>query len=939
MSHFKKSVLALSVTTALSSVSVSALAQDAAQSAEQETEVIQVTGIRGALQRAQAIKMDETSIVQAISAEDIGKLPDTSVAESLARLPGLAGERRNGRTSGLSVRGFNENYVAASLNGRELLGMGDNRGVEFDLYPSEIVSNILVYKTSEAGLLAQGIGGTIDLQTIKPLSAESTFTINGNIERNAEDAGNPDYDNEGHRLSLNFVDKFADDKLGLALTIASMESPRQEKQFRAWGDGNWAQDANGNFILGGHDSFTRSAELKRDSVAAVVQYAPNDDLMIQLDALYIDFEENDARRGLEEGLAWGGPTTTVAVDNGFVTEGYTDGFFSVIRNDLRSQESELTTIALNLEYSINDTWTGILDYSTGEVDKTITDIESYSGTGRAGVDGRPLPARSWTMNGGLPTFGPHPDAAAFPAVNLTDPSIISLAGPQPWGASLAPVPFLQGNPNFGPETGQDGFVNQPIFDEELDTLRLELEGYIEWGVFTQLNVGVNYSDRTKSKVNGGAYLTAPVWPNADPIPNVLGVADLSWLGLEGVLAYDSLALYNSGYYRSTDAADLETGRLADTYTVNEEILTVFAKLEIDTEIGDVFVKGNIGLQFVDTDQQASGFSTTIDQSLFVNAVPINDGADYSDFLPSVNLAFEVNENEFVRLGASKILSRPRMDDMRPNNDAKFNFAAGSQFLWSGSTGNARLNPLEANQFDISYENYFSPDGYFAISWFYKDLTNWHGDGRTLTNFSDLYIEGYHGLRDADGNLVPLTEPEQFLGEVSFKEDNGEGSVAGWEFQTSIAFGEFVDVLDGFGMFASATFLDGDLTFQNADGSSSTGPIPGLSEETYSLTLYYEKAGWELRVAGTKRDDFATETRGLSLALAPAQGAGSTLIDAQIGYDFSESDIDWLQGLRVTLQGQNLTDEDDVTFANGDPRQIVTFSTFGANYLLGFNYSF
>ncbi|MEM0911880.1 MAG: TonB-dependent receptor plug domain-containing protein, partial [Pseudomonadota bacterium] len=209
MSQFKKSVLALSVTTAISGVSAGALAQAADQNAEQETEVIQVTGIRGALQRAQAIKMDETSIVQAISAEDIGKLPDTSVAESLARLPGLAGERRNGRTSGLSVRGFNENYVAASLNGRELLGMGDNRGVEFDLYPTEIVSNILVYKTAEAGLLAQGIGGTIDLQTVKPLSADSTFTINGNIERNAEDSGNPDFDNEGHRLSLNFVDQFA----------------------------------------------------------------------------------------------------------------------------------------------------------------------------------------------------------------------------------------------------------------------------------------------------------------------------------------------------------------------------------------------------------------------------------------------------------------------------------------------------------------------------------------------------------------------------------------------------------------------------------------------------------------------------------------------------------------------------------------------------------
>ena len=508
-------------------------------------------------------------------------------------------------------------------------------------------------------------------------------------------------------------------------------------------------------------------------------------------------------------------------------------------------------------------------------------------------------------------------------------------GTLPSRSSLAPVPAFQGDPNFAPNTAQDGFVNQPIFDEELDTIRLELEGFVEWGGFTQFNVGINYSDREKTKINGGAYLTSPAWPGTDPIPNVLGVADLSWLGLGGVLAYDSLGLYNSGYYTETDAANLETGRLADTYTINEEILTIFAKLTIDTEIGTVPVRGNIGLQFVDSSQEASGFSTTINEDLFVEAVPITDGDDYTDILPSMNLAFEVADDQLLRLGASKIQSRPRMDEMKPNNNASFNFAAGSQFLWSGSAGNARLKPLEATQLDLSYENYYSSEGYFAISYFYKNLTNWHGDGSTLTDFSDLYIPGYHGIADGSGGLIPLTTPEQFLGEISFKEDGAQGSVDGWEIQGTVAFGEFSESLEGFGLFAAATFLDGELEFQ--DGGK--GFVPGLSEESYSMTVYYENAGWEFRVSGTKRSDFATETRGLSLALAETRAAAYTLVDAQIGYDFSESGIEGLDGLRVTFQVQNLTDEDDVTFANGDPRQIVTFSTFGANYLLGFNYSF
>ena len=216
MKHFKPNLIKTAlIAGGVAFGSAPALAQQSDTDAVDETavEVIEVSGIRGSLQRAQAIKMDNTSIVEALSAEDIGKLPDTSIAESLARLPGLAGERRNGRTSGLSVRGFNENYVGTTLNGRELLGMGDNRGVEFDLYPTEIVSNILVYKTPEAGLMTQGIGGTIDIQTVSPLTAKETFAINGSFEMNGEDSGNPDFDNNGHRISFNYVDQFADDTL------------------------------------------------------------------------------------------------------------------------------------------------------------------------------------------------------------------------------------------------------------------------------------------------------------------------------------------------------------------------------------------------------------------------------------------------------------------------------------------------------------------------------------------------------------------------------------------------------------------------------------------------------------------------------------------------------------------------------------------------------
>lgn len=941
--HIKAAMLASGFAIGLTP-SIS-LAQEAA-AADEDTEVIQVTGIRGSLMRAQALKMDNTSIVEAISAEDIGKLPDTSVAESLARLPGLAGERRNGRTSGLSVRGFNENYIGTSLNGRELLGMGDNRGVEFDLYPSEIVSNILVYKTPEAGMVTQGIGGTVDLQTISPLGEERTITLNGSFEQNQTDSGNPDFDNDGHRLSFNYVDSFADDTLGLALVVASLESPRQENQFRGWGYAtvnqdsdrratDTAQSSTGDVVLGGHDSFTRSALLERTSYAAVVEWAPADNLKVQLDALLIDFEENDVRRGLEEGGAeWGTPAYNITgVDNGLVTSGFYDGFHSVVRNDARKQDAKLTTIGINVEYQINDDWTLELDYSTGDVEKDITDIESYSGVGRAGIDGRPITARSWEMTSTGVMYSDHPTIAP---VDLTDPNLIRLAGPQAWGGALAPVTAFQGNPDFGPATAQDGFVNQSVFDESLDSLRIQVNGAIEFSIFSEFEAGLVYSDRTKEKINSGAFLTAPTWPDDGPIPEVLGVADLSFIGIEGVLAYDSLSLYNDGFYTETDAQLLDTARLGDTYTVNEEITTAYAKLTVDTEIGDMFLRGNIGVQVVNADQSSSGFDSVNNAEGFVDATPIVGGDSYTDVLPSVNLSLEIAEDQYVRTAFAKVLSRPRMDDMRPNNRVSFAFNDNqilnpdpTQGPWTSSSGSPLLKPIEANQFDIAYENYFSDDGFFAISYFYKDIKNWHESSNVQVDFTPFYIPGFH--QTSDQTDPPFQAPATFQGFVSSRQDGLQGSVKGWELQGNLPLGNLVDIMEGFGVVASATFLKGDFD----DGSK----IPGLSEEAYSFTAYYENSGFEIRISGTKRDEFLSETRGLSLSLVNATDQGGEQWDAQIGYDFSESGIEALEGLRVTLQGQNLSDEPTIQTNGADARQITQYQTYGRNFLLGLNYKF
>lgn len=913
---------------------------------EPMTEEVIVTGFRSVLMQSQAIKRENSSISEVITAEDIGKLPDTSVAESLARLPGLAGERRNGRTSGLSVRGFNENYVGTTLNGRELLGMGDNRGVEYDLYPAEIISSVVISKTPDASLITQGIGGTVDLRTIRPLEkTERVLAVNGSYEMNGMKSANPDYDDKGHRLSFTYADKFMDDTVGVAVSIATMESPSQEEQFRGWGYAGINADnptladgvtlSEGDVVLGGHDSFVRSALMARDSIAGVVQFEPTDALSITVDALYIDFSEDKVFRGMEEGGAeWGTSSYNIdEIQDGLVTAGSWDGFRSVIRNDAESKTAELTTFGLNVEYAFNDIWSAEFDYSTGEVSKNITNIESYSGVGRALTDDQgPAAARAWEMTSTGVMYSAHPTISS---PDYTNQDLVRLAGPQAWGGALAPIDeFAANEPDqpLGPNTAQDGFVNSPDFDETLDSLRIELNGDIEYSIVSGVKVGLNYTDRSKTKTNQGAFLTAPTWPGDGAIPSefIVGTANLNFIGIGDFIAYDSLGLYNSGGYTATDAARLETGRMGDSYTVDEQVTTLFAMADLTTSIGDIEVTGNAGFQFVDTTQKSSGFDSVIGPDLEVLATPVNAEASYTKFLPSINLSFSLTDEHVVRTALSKTISRPRMDDMRPNNQISFQFNDAqilepsdvSNSPWTGSSGNPTLRPLEANQFDLAYEYYFADDGIVTAAFFYKDLVNWHDAGQTVSDFSDYYIEGYHESSEGDA-------PVLFDGVVSNRADGLEGFAKGLELQASVPFHLIHDSLDGFGIIATGTFSRGELGEDKA-------LVPGLSKEIYQLTAYYEAGGFEFRISGRKRSEYLSETRGLSLALTDTIDTGSELWDAQIGYDFSEVGV---EGLSVTLQAQNITNEDTVQFNEGDPRQITQYQSFGANYLLGVNYTF
>lgn len=969
MLNFKPSKVALAIlSTGLVALSSPTYAAETEKAVEKEVEVIQVTGIRGSLIKSQAIKMSSSSIVEAISAEDIGKLPDSSIAESLARLPGLAGERSNGRTSGISIRGFKEDFIGTSLNGRELIGIGDNRGVEYDLYPSEIMTGATIYKSTQADLMVQGIGGTVDLQTVRPLQAEETITLNGSYELGEQESDNPELDNNGHRLALSFVNKFADDTIGVALSLAKTETPNNQRRYGVWG---YATNDDGQILPTGLDSHSVSTKLERETISAVLQYQPNDDLNVVFDILDIDYSDSGISRGIIQPFSAANITGT-----GVNSTGTEVGANPVFRTDPREKEGELQAVGLNVEYFVNDDWSIEVDIANSESKKHDLRGESYAGLGRSdSLTSSQLGSREFVMsNSGVFFTG----SAGLGA--LSDPALLQLAGPQAWGGGLASLESqfqttelrANGTP-FNYLNAQDGFLNFADFTEELTTAKFEVNGNVDSQFINRVTLGVNYSDRTKEKVNKGFFATAASYPLSTGIPAEYvysGTADLTWAGLGNVVAYDGLAPFSDGTYTLNDAGLLEPDRIGDSFEVEEKVFTLYVKADFETDIGDMLLSGNIGLQYVDTDQSSTGFIGVVGSNFKVcddnnddivdNVCLTSGGADYSHVLPSLNLSLEVAENQLVRFTANKTISRARIDQMKASGF--INYAQNIDQIaipntleavdtygspWSKSAGNPELRPLEANNIDIAYENYFSDEGYFSLTYFYKDIENWTRDGDQTINFrndetnggADYFIAGYHDrVASEDGLYGPanlpfsagdiITPPDS--GTFTFFEDGLKGTVKGYEITANIPFNMFSETLDGLGVAASKTYVDAELE----DGTA----IPGQSDHSSSVTAYYQVNGFEFRIATTKRSGYLTYERGGSNKISDATRDEIRLVDAQISYNFDESGIDALKGLTMSLSGTNLTDEDEETI-DDDTGIVSSRRQFGPTYLLNLNYSF
>ncbi|NRB24666.1 TonB-dependent receptor [Shewanella sp.] len=878
---------------------------------EQEVmDVIEVTGIRSSIIKAQLLKKDNSSIVEALTAEDIGKLPDVSIAESLARLPGLAGQRINGRTQTVSIRGMAPDFSTTLLNGRQMVSTGDNRSVEYDQYPSELLSGATVYKTPDASLIGQGIAGTVDLHTLKPLAhGKQTFFISGAYEKNEYEALNPDADNDGHRLTFSYIDQYADDTIGLMLGISSSEIATQSRRDgywdgllpAAWG-GLSSTDANVPFepgdlqMLGGIKPFAQSNTLKRNSVMGTIEYEPSDTFNTSVDIFYTDFEEDVLWRGIEQQLFWSGGAIEpgFTVENDIVTKGTVHIPTSVVHTKLDERESKLYAIGWNTQFSIGDDWQFETDLSYSRADRSDwnTQLQYYN------TD--PLNELSFEL---------HEDGHQFSnSKDFTDRDKLKLGNPMGWGAE-----FVEG--------GHLGDTMNPRITDDMLQLKLAASYSLNNSFISQLHVGINFDRREKDKQHS-QWSFALAEGASDSVPDDAVVMNDSFSGQGDFYALDPSSMH-SDTYEWIKAENI--GLSTRSWSVEEEIITAFVMADIDIDISDYYLSGNFGLQYIGVEQSSKANSASvIDGSLTL--VPVELGASYSDLLPSLNLSLEITNSDVLRLGVSRSITRPRMDELRASSTygldpAKEKGTTLATTPWSAGGGNPALKPWKSDAIDLSFEHYFDDStGYFALAAFYKEL--------------DSYVYNQPVETDFTGYDTGVLNPVYFKGFTSAPANGDGGTIHGFEASLALSGELIADFLSDFGTVLSGSMTESNILPNGPDAESS--PLPGLSKNVYSATVYYEYNGFSARISTRYRDRYIGELPNFAAERTLRQTEAETLVDAQVSYAFTSGS---LEGLTIMLQGINLTDEPYTAIVGDEKLAIVDQFTYGATYAFAASYKF
>jgi TonB-dependent receptor len=763
-------------------------AQD--QAGDELDEVV-VTGIRGSLQQSMETKRDATGVVDAISAEDIGKFPDTNLAESLQRITGVSIDRVNGEGGAVTVRGFGPGFNLVTLNGRQLpaahvgtiTGNSDNAGAQgtsrsfdFSTLASEGVSGLEVWKTGNAAAPSGGIGATINIKTIKPLDsgnrasvgAKAVMDEGGDNEITPELSGLVSWANAGETFGISAFASYQDRQTGSRGVNVS------QYQFLNYSDDlpNFLPGAeivnapaDGALIAIPANMGLNVASIERERINGMVtvQFAPTENTTITADAMYTS--QTLASDNLVPGIWFSRQYSYIEFDGSDVVAtplaliepiatpgGRGKDLFYASWDDNTKDES--TTIGLNITHKIGDAWSLGFDAATSS-SESAGDGPGGNNSVRMNVAAAGAGWQAAYYGGGVPT--------------ATVGVLENTANAYGNGNGVLDVPDIS-TQTFrtifsAQETDTDQFMLSGAWQKEdsvgvkfgvglmstkMHAQHSETQDFLGgWGVgfnpaggsdiddpslVNQVNVLDDFND-----LSFGGFPDSSQFPNAaDYYLTTLGAESFAvdpWAFIQ--------AMEGSTVYPNWNSANL-TPVAYDNNTIEEDVYSAYVQAKFDGEIGGMETQTVVGLRYEQTKVKANAQQNVVDHFVWqsdndfgavfgTELTPLSDSADYSNWLPNIDFSVSVTDSLKVRASVSQTIARPAYNQMFMTTGV----GAGSTLSMLGgrptaNRGNAALDPLESTNLDLSVEWYYGDSSYASIGFFTKAVNNFVGTGVSVT---------------------------------------------------------------------------------------------------------------------------------------------------------------------------------------------------------------
>lgn len=871
--HLNKLSYGVKVALAASAMSLSAPVAFAQEEAD-DVEKIEVTGIRGSQRENINAKRFSNAVVDAITAEDIGKFPDKNVAESLARIPGITIDRDFGEGQGVTIRGIQPDQNLTLMNG-QAVGTAQwfvlseaTRNFNYEILASEMVAGLEVYKSPQADIDEGALGGTVILRTRKPLDLDS-----GTAQASVEAQYNDISEETDPSFSGLYSWKNEAETLGILVSASVQQRTVQRETNEDFG---WfgptipridplieapAGQGEKGAIPWGIGSALFEQDRERVGLDVTVQWAPSDNLDMSLHYLNSTMEADNVNSNLIgipfRGIAFlGTDTNPGTVSNGIVESLQVTGVPNrpgwarhMAYDNIYRDGSEMSTEVLDFEgnYQLE---TGSIHWQLGTTTGEGQNNDFFTEFWVDATD--PRASFDFTNPGG------------------TSPSI-DFVGASPW---------LQ---NPGNEMWLGGiFDQQNIAEDKENYFQIDYTQEVDFGVVTSIKSGFKVRDRSfkQDRFRTDLANLAPVGEGS------LGPASQFWSGAmvnvshentNGVAASyfmpDRDAMYSALYSVAECTDGGASGTLCrnsnafrpqNSFNVEEDITAFYTMANFSTDA----IRGNVGLRYVETDTTSNGFDLNSGQAVSL------DG-NYNEWLPSFNVAYDMTHDFVLRFAAARVLTRPAPFQLAP----AVNLTPETS---SGSAGNPNLRPLTANQFEVSGEWYYSDDSLFGVAAFRKDINDFIFEQTVSRNINGQQI---NQLRTPENGGSTTIEGIELQVQHAF--DNGFGGYFNYT---------YTDVADA-EVSSAAPVVDADGNIIGATLNTTFVTFPNTSKDSYNIGVYYETDVYSARLNYNYRSEYFIASTEIGNRYRDEQ----TQLDAQFSWNVTDY-------ATIKFEALNITDE-------------------------------